>query len=65
MYLFAQVGQGILHTQICLGVTMKHDFLSFDAYLRVGTPGDTGTDTPPYGMGGWLMIIGFMKHYFA
>ena len=40
-------------------------FYRLDAYLRIGTTMEIGTDASPYGMGGWLMTDGVIKHDFA
>ena len=40
-------------------------FYSLDAYLRRGTIVEIGTDASPYGMGGWIMVDGVIKHFFS
>ena len=36
-----------------------------DAYNRVGTVVDIGTDASPWGLGGWLSVNGVITQYFA
>ena len=36
-----------------------------EAYLRVGTYVEIGTDASPWGMGGWLQVDGKITEYFA
>ena len=38
---------------------------SLDAYNRVGTVIEMGTDASPWGIGGWLAVNGTITHYFA
>ena len=40
-------------------------FFSLDAYNRVGTVVEIGTDASPWGLGGWLSIDGSITQYFA
>ena len=40
-------------------------FFRLDAYLRVGTSVEIGTDASPYGLGGWLMEDGVITRYFS
>ena len=40
-------------------------FFSIDAFNRVGTVVEIGTDASPWGLGGWLAIDGVITEYFA
>ena len=46
------------------GATIER-FFSLDAYNRVGTTVVIGTDASPWGLGGWLMVDGVIKEFFA
>ena len=38
---------------------------SIDAFNRTGTIVEIGTDASPWGLGGWLSVIGVIAQYFA
>ena len=40
-------------------------YFSLDAYNRVGTVVEIGTDASPWGLGGWLAIDGDITEYFT
>ena len=40
-------------------------FFSLDAFNRVGTVVEIGTDASPWGLGGWLSVNGVITQYFA
>ena len=46
------------------GLAIERVF-TIEAFLRLGTKVEIGTDASPWGMGGWLTVDGHYTHYFA